>query len=192
LEELKKLKEEYNDCERCPLLVKNRNNVVFGTGDSSRVLIIGEAPGMQEDLRNEPFVGRSGEVLNSLLADIGLSRSDVYITNTILCRPPDNRNPSSEELRNCKSRLDRHVEILDPEVIITLGNFATKYILGTSKGITTIHGRVFDIGGRKVVPMYHPAVLLYSGNNPDKRKELLNDFMTVKTLLGGTDLRSFL
>ncbi len=192
MEELKKLKEEYNDCERCPLLVKNRNNVVFGTGDSSRVLIIGEAPGMQEDLRNEPFVGRSGEVLNSLLADIGLSRSDVYITNTILCRPPDNRNPSSEELRNCKSRLDRHVEILDPEVIITLGNFATKYILGTSKGITTIHGRVFDIGGRKVVPMYHPAVLLYSGNNPDKRKELLNDFMTVKTLLGGTDLRSFL
>jgi len=139
LEELEKLKEEYKNCGRCPLLVNNRNNVVFGTGDSSRVLIIGEAPGMQEDLRNEPFVGRSGEVLNSLLADIGLSRSDVYITNTILCRPPDNRNPSSEELENCKSRLDRHVEILDPEVIITLGNFATKYILGISDGITNIH-----------------------------------------------------
>ena len=192
MEELEKLKEEYKNCGRCPLLVKNRNNVVFGTGDSSRVLIIGEAPGMQEDLRNEPFVGRSGEVLNSLLADIELSRSDVYITNTILCRPPDNRNPSSEELENCKSRLDRHIEILDPEVIITLGNFATKYILGISDGITNIHGRVFDRGGRKVVPMYHPAVLLYSGNNPEKRKELLNDFMTVKTLLGGTDLRSFL
>ena len=192
MEELERLKEEYKNCERCPLLVRNRTNVVFGTGDSSRVLIIGEAPGMKEDLRNEPFVGRSGEVLNFLLADIGLSRSDVYITNTILCRPPDNRNPSSEELKNCNSRLDRHVEILDPEVIITLGNFATKYILGTSEGITKIHGRVFEKNGRKVVPMYHPAVLLYSGNNLEKRKELLNDFMTVKTLLGGTDLRSFL
>ncbi len=183
-EELEKLKEEYKDCCKCSELCKNRNNIVFGAGEAdSKIMIIGEAPGKREDLENTPFVGKSGQILNSLLSDAGISREKVYITNTILCRPPNNRDPTKEELEKCRARLDKQIEIINPKVIITLGNFATKYILGTSKGITQLKGKVYDVNNRKIVPMFHPAVLLYNGNNPEKRKELLEDFKPVKELL---------
>jgi len=182
---LNELKDNYKDCPKCNELCSNRTNIVFGVGDPDKckVVIIGEAPGMNEDLKNEPFVGRSGQILNSLLADIGLSRDEVYITNTILCRPPDNRNPNSEELQNCRPRLDEHIKLLNPKVVITLGNFSTKYMLNTKDGITSVHGKPVEIEGVKIIPMYHPAVLLYSGNNPEKRKELLDDFIIVKDIL---------
>jgi DNA polymerase len=183
-EQLEKLKEEYKDCCKCPELCKNRHNIVFGAGEAiSKIMIIGEAPGNKEDLENTPFVGKSGQILNSLLLETGISREEVYITNTILCRPPNNRDPTKEELEKCRTRLDKQIEIINPKVIITLGNFATKYILGTTKGITQLKGKVYDINNRKIVPMFHPAVLLYNGNNPEKRRELLADFEPVKELL---------
>ncbi|MAG08309.1 uracil-DNA glycosylase [Candidatus Woesearchaeota archaeon] len=180
-----RLKEKYNKCLECEVLVKNRTNIVFGVGDpdTCKVVIIGEAPGMNEDIKMEPFVGRSGQILDSLLADIGLKREGVYITNTILCRPPNNRNPNRGELNNCRKRLDMQIKLLDPRVVITLGNFASRYMLDTNDGITEIHGKAHEVNGVKIVPMFHPAVLLYSGNNPEKRKELLDDFMVVKGIL---------
>ena len=183
-EQLKKLKEEYKDCCKCSELCKNRHNIVFGGGKvTSKIMIIGEAPGSKEDLENIPFIGKSGQILNSLLLDVGISREEIYITNTVLCRPPNNRDPNKDELENCRKRLDEQIKIINPNVIITLGNFATKYILNTTEGITKLKGKVYDINNRKVVPMFHPAVLLYNGNNPEKRKELLDDFKPVKELL---------
>lgn len=185
-DKLDELKTEFTDCSRCKELCETRTNIVFGVGDPDAclVVIIGEAPGKNEDIKNEPFVGRSGQVLNSLLAEIGLSRKEVYITNTILCRPPENRNPNAEELKNCRERLNKHIKLLDPKVVITLGNFSTKYMLETKEGITNLRGKVVEKDGMKIVPMYHPAVLLYSGNNPEKRAELLKDFKVVQEILG--------
>ena len=188
--ELLKLKREYSECKRCPLLVKNRTNVVFGVGDadSCKVVIIGEAPGMKEDTFGVPFIGPSGKILNSFLEEINLSREkDVYILNTILCRPPKNRNPKSEELKNCKERLEKQLFILKPKVLITLGNFATRYILNTKEGINKLRGKSYEvrIGGFvvKVVPIQHPAVLLYNGNSSKKRKEFSDDFEIVKKII---------
>ncbi|MEM3127022.1 MAG: uracil-DNA glycosylase [Candidatus Woesearchaeota archaeon] len=182
---LKVLQDEYLNCPRCPELVVNRTNVVFGVGnpDKCKIVIIGEAPGNWEDKKNEPFVGKSGQILNQLLESVGLKREEVYITNTILCRPPDNRNPTAQELRNCRNRLDTHIKILAPKVIITLGNFATKYMLETKKGITDLHGQVVEKNSMKIIPMFHPAVLLYSGMSPEKRKIMEDDFKKVKEIL---------
>lgn len=182
---LEDLKQKYSQCSLCPQLKENRTNVVFGVGNpqKAKVVIIGEAPGKMEDLKNEPFVGKSGQVLTQLLEEIGLSREEVYITNTILCRPPENRNPNKQELANCRQRLDEQLNILNPSVVVTLGNFATKYMLQTKEGITNIHGKVFEKDNMKIVPMFHPAVLLYNGNNPEKRKELLDDFKVIKEIL---------
>ncbi|MGM5481962.1 MAG: uracil-DNA glycosylase [Nanobdellota archaeon] len=189
---LEKLKKKYETCKLCAELSENRNNVVFGIGnpDKAKIVIIGEAPGNMEDLKNEPFVGKSGQILTELLKEIGFSREDVYITNTILCRPPNNRNPNKKELENCRERLDEQLKILKPKVVVTLGNFATKYMLQTKAGITNIHGKVFEKDNIKIVPMFHPAVLLYNGNNPEKRKELLDDFFIVKEIIQKGNINS--
>lgn len=178
MRDIEKLKEEYHNCILCPELAKNRTNVVFGEGNPERakVLIIGEAPGKSEDIQGKPFVGRSGQILNELLKSAGLSREDTYITNTILCRPPNNRNPKPEELERCKKRLDTFIKLLNPNVIITLGNFATQYILETKKGISQLRGKLFEKDGRKILPMFHPAALIYSGNNPERRALMEGDF----------------
>lgn len=187
---LEKLRKEFENCKLCPSLVECRQNVVFGVGNPNtcKVVIIGEAPGAKEDLAKEPFIGRSGLLLTGLLEEIGLKRpQDVYIMNTVLCRPPGNRNPKKEELNNCKIRLSKHLEILDPKVVITLGNFATQYILNTKEGINKLRGKFYNINlnGTKVVvvPMQHPAVLLYNGNSPKKRAEFIDDFKIVQKLL---------
>lgn len=189
-EALLKLENEYSTCTRCPLLVENRNRVVFGVGnpDTCKVVIVGEAPGLNEDTQGLPFVGRSGKILDEFLGKIGISRpDDVYITNTVLCRPPKNRNPTSIELQNCRSRLDKHIAILDPKVIISLGNFATQYLLETKEGISKLRGKSVEkeiLGkARIVIPIQHPAVLLYSGNSPTKRAEFEHDFGVVKKIL---------
>ncbi len=159
------LKKEYTSCALCKELVNNRTNIVFGVGDPEKckLVIIGEAPGYYEDVKNEPFVGKSGQELNKLLASIGLSRDEVYITNTILCRPPENRNPKAEELKNCRARLDKQIEILNPRLVITLGNFATQYMLDTKQGITKLRGKVVEKNGIQIMPMFHPATILYNG-----------------------------
>ncbi len=188
--ELQVLKDEYHNCPRCPDLVANRTNVVFGVGNPNecKIVIMGEAPGHFEDLKNEPFVGKSGQVLNELLASVGIKREEVYITNTILCRPPNNRNPTKQELMNCRNRLNTHIKILGPKVVITLGNFATQYMLETKEGITSLRGKVVEKNGIKIVPMFHPAVLLYSGMSPEKRKIMGDDFKKVKEIIDTSNL----
>ncbi len=175
-----KLKQQYSTCDKCEELCKNRIQVVFGAGNKDAdVLFIGEAPGANEAKQGIPFCGMSGKILNELLDSAGLSREDIFITNTVLCRPPENRNPSKLEIENCRDRLDKLIEVMNPKVIVTIGNFATERIIGKT-GIKTIHGQLFDFKeGIQVVPVVHPASYLYSGRNPDLLKQMQDDFKTI-------------
>ena len=184
---LESLRQEYHDCQRCPALVKSRTRVVFGEGNpQAEILFIGEAPGANEDKEGIPFCGASGKILQQLLESINLQREDVFISNTILCRPEDNRNPAKDEVYNCSDRLDQLIKIMKPRVIVTIGNFATQRILGKT-GITLIHGKIFPtlFHGQEVtvVPVIHPANYLYSGRNPQLLEQMKNDFQTIKTIL---------
>ena len=182
------LKEEYRKCEMCPKLLESRTQVVFGSGsEDSKILFIGEAPGANEDKQGIPFCGMSGKILNQLLDEVGLSRDDVFITNTILCRPEKNRNPNKDEVENCRERLDKLILVMKPKVIVTIGNFATERIL-KKKGITSLRGNVFDINVKglelKVVPVIHPAGYLYSGRNPEMFEKMKSDFGVIAKLVG--------
>jgi uracil-DNA glycosylase len=178
-----KLKNEYSTCTRCPLLCDTRTQVVFGSGNSNaKIILIGEAPGANEDKNGIPFCGMSGKILDELLISVGLSREDIFITNTILCRPPKNRNPKKEEVENCRERLDQLIEIMKPEVIVTIGNFATERIINKT-GIKSIRGKVFNYNNIKVIPVVHPASYLYSGRNPDMFNEMKNDFEKINSLV---------
>jgi len=168
------------DCRRCRL-AETRTTLVFGVGDpGADLLFIGEAPGKNEDLKGEPFVGAAGRLLDELLGSIGLHRSEVYIANVLKCRPPGNRDPQADEIETCTPFLAEQVRLIDPLVIATLGNFATRYVLGTDAGITRLRGRLFEVDGRRVVPIYHPAAALYS---PDKRGVLFDDFRRLATVM---------
>ena len=177
------LKQEYSTCNKCPALCQSRSQVVFGSGNpQAEVLFIGEAPGANEDKQGIPFCGMSGQVLNELLSSVGLSREDIFITNTILCRPQDNRNPAKDEVENCRDRLDKLIQIMQPKVIVTIGNFATERILG-KKGITSLRGKIFENAGRKIVPVIHPANYLYSGRNPVMFAQMKKDFTVVAEMV---------
>jgi uracil-DNA glycosylase len=181
------LKQKYSTCTLCPRLCKSRTQVVFGNGNpNADVLFIGEAPGSNEDKQGIPFCGMSGKILTELLNYVGLSREDIFITNTILCHPENNRNPNKEEVENCRDRLDKLIEIMQPKVIVTIGNFATQRIINKI-GITSIRGKVFtaNINNKeiKVVPVIHPAAYLYSGRNPEKFELMKNDFETIKKVI---------
>ncbi|MBS3139552.1 uracil-DNA glycosylase [Candidatus Woesearchaeota archaeon] len=181
--EFQQLKDEYRNCQRCQILVKNRTQVVFGAGNpQAEVLFIGEAPGANEDKEGLPFCGMSGKVLDSLLESINLSREDIFITNTILCRPPNNQPPAKDEVNNCHDRLKRLMAIMRPKVIVTIGNFATERILGRN-GVTSLHGQVFEHQGIKVVPVIHPANYLYSGRNPKLLEQMKRDFQTIAAII---------
>ena len=177
------LKQEYSTCAKCPALCSSRSQVVFGSGNpNAEVLFIGEAPGANEDKQGIPFCGMSGQVLNELLTSVGLSREDIFITNTILCRPENNRNPAKEEVENCRERLDKLISIMQPKVIVTIGNFATERILG-KKGITTLRGKIFEVEGKIIVPVIHPANYLYSGRNPEMFAQMKRDFVVVADIV---------
>ena len=153
-------------CERCPALVDSRSRIVNGVGPvDADLLFVGEGPGATEDERGEPFVGRSGDVLDEALRDAGLARSDVRITNCVRCRPPENRDPSGEELANCRGYLDAEIDRLDPELVVTLGKVPSEHLLDRSVGITGESGEVVDarIAGtpRRVLLSVHPAATLY-------------------------------
>lgn len=168
-------------CRKCPL-ADGRTNTVFGTGSpNARVLIVGEAPGKNEDLQGQPFVGAAGKYLNQLLELAGLAREDVFIANVLKCRPPGNRDPKAEEIQLCSEYLRDQTRIVDPEFIVTLGNFATKFILRTDVGITQLHGVLQKAGRFNVFPVFHPAAALY---DPKKRTALAQDFQTLGSLLG--------
>lgn len=181
------LKEEILSCQKCSELIKSRTQVVFGCGnEKSEILFIGEAPGANEDKQGLPFCGMSGKILNELLNSVGLLRENIFITNTVLCRPPNNRNPTKEEVENCRERLDKLIEIMQPKVIVTVGNFATERILGRN-GVKSMHGKVCSVifNGRviKVVPVIHPASYLYSGRNPELLEQMKADFKVISGLV---------
>ena len=172
------------DCHRCAL-GDTRTTLVFGVGaPGARVVFVGEAPGKNEDLRGEPFVGAAGQLLNELLAEAGLAREDVYIANVLKCRPPSNRDPESAEIETCTPFLREQIRVIDPEVLVTLGNFATRFVLKTDHGITQLRGRVQMAGQFKVLPIYHPAATIYDRS---KRDDLFADFRLLRELLGSPD-----
>ncbi|MBU0459944.1 MAG: uracil-DNA glycosylase [Nanoarchaeota archaeon] len=182
-----KLKEKYKSCTLCKELIKSRIQVVFGSGNqNSDILLVGEAPGFNEAKNGKPFCGMSGQILTELLTSVGLSREDIFITNTLLCRPPDNRNPNKEEINNCRNRLDQLIQIIQPKVIVTIGNFATERIINKT-GIKSIRGKVFPtiINNQEinVVPVIHPASYLYSGRNPEMFKQMQADFQTIVSVI---------
>lgn len=179
-EDLRALREHIGDCHRCPL-GDTRTNLVFGVGDPcARLMFIGEAPGRNEDLQGEPFVGAAGRLLDELLSSIGLSRSDVYIANILKCRPPGNRDPEVAETAECTPFLEEQVRLIDPVVIATLGNHATRFVLETQRPIGSLRGRLFHREGRCVVPVFHPAAALYDRSKADV---LFEDFRRLKAVL---------
>ena len=151
-------------CTKCPL-AETRTQVVFGVGDPhADLLFVGEGPGEQEDLTGEPFVGRAGRLLTSLIEGIGLSRAEVYIANVVKCRPPGNRDPLPLEIETCRPYLEAQVGFIEPRVVVTLGNFATKLLLETKEGITKLRGREFPFrDGAVLIPALHPSAVLRNG-----------------------------
>jgi DNA polymerase len=178
-------RDEVADCTRCALAA-GRTQVVFGSGDpAADLMFVGEAPGFHEDKQGVPFVGQAGKLLERLLAGVGMSRGDVYIANVLKCRPPGNRDPQLDEIEACESHLFRQIALIEPIVVATLGNFATKLLSGRQTGITKVHGQEqpTTIGGREVLlyPLYHPAAALYT---PAMLKVLESDFSRLPELLG--------
>jgi DNA polymerase len=184
-EKLKELFVQTRGCVRCSALAATRKTVVFGAGNADAdLMFVGEAPGASEDEQGIPFVGRAGKLLDQLLGEIGLARGDVFICNTLECRPPGNRDPLPIEIENCHEYLLRQVELIQPTVICTLGNFSTKLLRGDPTGITRLHGQpeVRVIGARAVrlYPIYHPAAALYT---PRMLETLREDFARLPELL---------
>jgi DNA polymerase len=183
IEKLDELEEVALGCTACSLAV-GRTNVVFGAGSpTADVLIVGEAPGQQEDEKGLPFVGRSGQLLNKLLGEIELQRDDVYVANVVKCRPPGNRDPRPDEIDACKGYLKRQIEIIDPTVVITLGNFSTMLLLATTTGITRMRGRAYEWWGRFLVPTFHPAAALRGGERV--ANDIRADLAIVRNIIDG-------
>jgi uracil-DNA glycosylase len=183
--ELHAYRDEVADCTRCAL-AGGRTQVVFGSGDpGADLMFVGEAPGFHEDKQGVPFVGAAGKLLDQLLAVIGLTRADVYVANVLKCRPPGNRDPMPDEIEACEAHLWKQIELIQPRVVATLGNFATKLLSGRPTGITRVHGQEQEttLGGRRVLlyPLYHPAAALYT---PRMLEVLKADFGRIPELLG--------
>ena len=177
--------DETAECTRCPLAA-GRTQVVFGVGNpDADLMFVGEAPGFHEDQQGIPFVGQAGKLLDQLLGGIGLQRSDIYIANVLKCRPPGNRDPQPEEIAACESHLFRQIELIQPKLVATLGNFATKLLSGKPLGITRVHGHEQEVtlGHSSVLlyPLYHPAAALYT---PAMLKVLEADFARLPAIVG--------
>ncbi|MGH2866092.1 MAG: uracil-DNA glycosylase family protein [Solirubrobacteraceae bacterium] len=181
---LKTVYEEARGCVRCPLH-QTRTQVVFGSGNADAgLMFIGEAPGANEDKQGLPFVGQAGKLLDKLLAEIGLERGDVFIANVLKCRPPGNRDPQPNEIESCRSYLESQVELIEPDLICTLGNFSTKLLRADPTGISRLHGQVEErtLGPRaiRLYPLYHPAAALYT---PATLEALRADFHQIPEFL---------
>jgi uracil-DNA glycosylase family 4 len=184
---LREYAEQTAGCTKCALAT-GRTQVVFGSGNpDAELMFVGEAPGFHEDQQGIPFVGQAGKLLEKLLAGIGMSRSDVMIANVLKCRPPGNRDPLPEEIAACEPHLFRQIELIQPTMVATLGNFATKLLSGRPAGITRVHGyeQEVTLGVRKVLlyPLYHPAAALYT---PSMLKVLEEDFARIPELLASS------
>jgi uracil-DNA glycosylase family 4 len=183
-ERLVALYKEVAGCTKCPLH-ETRTKTVFGAGNAdAELMFVGEAPGAEEDRQGLPFVGRAGQLLNQLLEEIGLSREDVFIANVLKSRPPGNRDPHPEEIAACEPYLFEQVRLIEPKVVCTLGNFATKLLTGSPAGITKVRGtpQMLELGGRPVrlLPLFHPAAAL---RTPAVKETLRGDFATIPELL---------
>lgn len=183
-EKLVELYKEVEGCTRCPLY-ETRTKAVFGAGNAdSGLMFVGEAPGAEEDRQGLPFVGRAGQLLNQMLEEIGLARDDVFIANVLKSRPPGNRDPQPLEIEACKPYLFEQVRLIEPRILCTLGNFATKLLSGSPAGITKVRGtpQVHELGGRTVflLPLFHPAAAL---RTPAVKEQLRADFATIPELL---------
>jgi DNA polymerase len=167
-------------CTRCRLS-QGRTQVVYGVGSpDADLMFIGEGPGFHEDRQGEPFVGAAGQLLNRMLAEIEMPRDDVYINNVVMCRPPGNRDPFPDETDACKPWLDERIELIDPVVIVTLGNWATRYILGGGVSISRVRGQRFPWNGRTVIPTFHPAAILHGGGENSRQMAALRmDFQEI-------------
>ncbi len=168
-------------CRLCKLHTLGRKQVVFGVGNpNADLMFVGEAPGADEDIQGEPFVGRAGQLLTKIIEAIGLKRSDVYIANVIKCRPPGNRNPEPDEVERCEPFLFRQVDMIKPKVIVALGKFAAQSLLKTNDPITRLRGREFRFRSATLIPTFHPAYLL---RNPSSKREVWEDMKKVRALL---------
>ncbi len=183
-EQLVALYKEVQGCQKCPLY-ETRTKAVFGAGNADAdLMFVGEAPGAEEDRSGLPFVGRAGQLLNQMLEEIGLVRGDVFIANVLKSRPPGNRDPHPDEIQACEPYLFEQVRLIEPRVVCTLGNFATKLLSGSPTGITKVRGtpQVHELGGRTVflLPLFHPAAAL---RTPAVKETLRADFATIPELL---------
>ena len=180
LQELQQLATQVRDCHKCPL-GRLRVHAVPGEGPAdAEIMFIGEGPGYHEDQQGRPFVGSSGQMLESLLTSIGLTRQQVFIANVIKCRPPSNRDPLPDEIEACRPYLNRQIELINPLLIVTLGRFSMARFFPPVARITRVHGQPLRLEGRIVLPLYHPAAVL---RNPEWHQDLRNDFATISTLV---------
>ncbi len=180
-EEIRSIKKEISGCTRC-VLSENRTNTVPGEGNSdAEIVIIGEAPGKNEDESGRPFVGKAGDVLTETLDKAGLKREDIFITNVVKCRPPENRDPRKKEVKKCRSYLERQLKEIDPSIIVPLGNSALKTVLDETK-ISEKRGEIFEKNGRKYMPTYHPAATIY---NRKLRPQLVKDLEKIVEISEG-------
>ncbi len=176
--------EKIKECKNCDLW-KTRHNVVIGEGNkNAKIMFIGEAPGREEDLTGRPFVGRAGKFLDEILEYIGIKRENVYITSILKCRPPNNRNPKKEEINACSPYLEEQIAIIKPKIIVTLGNFSTKYFFNKFnikfEGINKVKGKAFALKNFILIPQLHPAAALY---NPNRKDEIKKDFKVIRKYL---------
>ncbi len=182
---LQELSASLHNCQRCKLAKLGRTQVVFGTGNpNASIMFVGEAPGFNEDQKGEPFVGAAGKLLDKLLESAGLSRAQVYIANVIKCRPPNNRDPEQDEVETCKPFLLQQIELINPKLVCTLGNWATQTILGKKVPITKVKGAAIKLERFTVFPLLHPAAALHQGNLLETLKD---DFKKLKAYLDRMD-----
>lgn len=181
VETLETIRNDLGNCQRCKLCAR-RKNLVFGAGNpNARLVFVGEAPGYEEDIQGQPFVGASGQLLTKMINAMGLGRDDIYICNLLKCRPDGNRNPLPEEILACQPFLKRQLELIKPEVICTLGGFASQNLLGVNTGITKLRGRFHSYNGIKLMPIFHPAYLL---RNPAGKRAAWEDLQKIMMVLG--------
>jgi uracil-DNA glycosylase len=177
------IREDLGDCTRCKLHALGRKQIVYGVGNpDADLMFVGEAPGQDEDIQGEPFVGRAGQLLTKIIEAMGFTRKDVYIANVLKCRPPGNRNPEPDEVAQCLPFLFRQIDAVQPKVMVALGTFAAQALLDTKDPISRLRGRAWPCRGRVLVPTFHPAFLLRS---PDRKRDTWDDMKLVLRILRG-------
>jgi len=181
---------EASTCTKCKLATAGRTQVVFGMGDpNADLMFVGEGPGAEEDKQGLPFVGRSGQLLDKILfEELGITRESVFIANTVKCRPPGNRDPEPDEIDACRPWLEQQLDLIQPKVVVTLGNFATKLLLETKEGITKLRGKTYPFRGGVLIPTFHPAAVLRGGGEP--MAQMRADFIRAKQALAAAGARA--